>query len=353
MRGRGGDIQVSTGNGEVTITGTIGGGAVHTGNGSISVESVTGDLHANTGNGQIDVLAGDGSVHAQTGNGEIRVTRPSGEVELRTANGQLVVVEPQSATIRAETHHGQVQIRGGSVRSARLRSGSGDLTCGAVLEQGRHEMQTGKGDITVFLAPDARARIEAQTGKGKVNSEFPLVQVGRSGPAGFGAGLRMVGSIGEGEPQIEVAMRTGKGEIHLRRTGGAGSEGSVTWGQDDEGRVGAWRFAQEIDPPHARHPHEHRTSSREGWSVPPPSVGVAGVPPLHMDAPVPPTPPTPPVPPTSPVSPMPPVPPVAGGQHDRLDSLRAILEAVARGDVSPAEADELLERLPQTQEGAR
>jgi hypothetical protein len=102
------------------------------------------------------------------------------------------------------------------------------------------------------------------------------VRVGRSGPLGFG-GVRMVGSIGEGEPEVDIALRSSKGQISLRRR------------------------------------PDYSTSS----------AGTSAERPTR----------------TTPEEPAP-----------ARDSTLAVLEALARGDISVEEADELLRRQPRQQE---
>jgi hypothetical protein len=133
-------------------------------------------------------------------------------------------------------------------------------------------MVTDMGAIDLELPATIKARVDAQTSFGQIHSDFPLVRVGRSGPLGFG-GVRMVGSIGEGEPEVHIALRSSKGQISLRRRPDSAAAGADT------------------------------TTERP--------------------APTPPEEPTP-----------------------TMDSTLAVLEALARGDISVDEADELLRRQP-------
>jgi hypothetical protein len=160
---------------------------------------------------------------------------------------------------------GSLRVEGGAVRGLRLRSGMGTIACAAALEPGTYEMVTDMGAIDLELPATIKARVDAQTSFGQIHSDFPLVRVGRSGPLGFG-GVRMVGSIGEGEPEVDITLRSSKGQISVRRRPGAGT-----------------------------------TSERP--------------------------------------APAPPEEPTAA-----MDSTLAVLEALARGDISVDEADELLRR---------
>ena len=263
LRDAGGDAEITTGNGEVSIEGYEGKLTASTGNGRVRVESLKGRLSLYTGNGPVEVLDLDGRARASTGNGDLRFIGVAGEVELNTAHGQIEIAAPRSLAVQANTAMGGVRVEGGSLRSLRANSMVGELECSSRLEPGRYELSSGMGAITLHLSPDAPARVDAQTGFGQVDSDFPLVRVGRSGPMGFG-GVRMVGSIGAGEPLADVSLRSGKGQIRLRRASTAG---------------------------------------------------------------------------TTPPAPQPPAAPAAAS---RPDSALAVLEAVARGEVSPEEAERLL-----------
>jgi hypothetical protein len=95
----------------------------------------------------------------------------------------------------------------------------------------------------------------------------------------------MVGSIGDGEPQVELSLRSGKGELTLRRASGIPARAT---------------------PPAPASP---------AW----------------------------PAPPASPRAPAPPAAPASGHtKPTRGDSTLSILEALARGEITPAEAEDLL-----------
>jgi hypothetical protein len=70
------------------------------------------------------------------------------------------------------------------------------------------------------MRADANAHLDAQTSFGQIHSDFALVRVGRSGSMSFN-GTRMVGSLGPAEPDINVVLRTSRGQIELRLKEGA------------------------------------------------------------------------------------------------------------------------------------
>ncbi len=289
-RGEGG---LNTGNGAVSIDGFDGTLTASTGNGRVKVNRLKGTLTLNTGNGTVEVLDVDGRVRASTGNGGVKLTGVAGEVELNTAHGAMEILASRSLAVNTNTAMGTIRVEGGSLRSMRANSMMGEIRCAARLEPGSYDITSGMGAIDVQLPANAQARVDAQTSFGQVDSDFPLVRVGRSGPMGFG-GVRMVGSIGEGEPRVELNLRSGKGAIRLRR---------VT----------------EAVPQSRPEPQPAYRS----WSV--------------LESPHPDEPPR---------APLSPTPPAAHTPGESSDPALAVLEAVARGELSPEDAERLLAATP-------
>jgi hypothetical protein len=265
LRAARGEAEVATGNGEVVLEGFDGTVTATTGNNRIQADRLSGTAALHTGNGRVEVRDSEGRIRATTGNGNVTLTTVAGEVEVDTGHGTVEISAPRSPAVRASTGMGSLRVEGGAVRGLRLRSGMGTIACAAALEPGTYEMVTDMGAIDLELPATIKARVDAQTSFGQIHSDFPLVRVGRSGPLGFG-GVRMVGSIGEGEPEVDITLRSSKGQISVRRRPGAGT-----------------------------------TSERP--------------------------------------APAPPEEPTAA-----MDSTLAVLEALARGDISVDEADELLRR---------
>jgi hypothetical protein len=273
LRSARGEAEVATGNGEVVLEEYDGTVTATTGNNRIQAERLRGTATLHTGNGRVEVRDSEGSIRATTGNGDVTLTAVAGDVEVDTGHGTVEISAPRSPAVRASTGMGSLRVEGGAVRGLRLRSGMGTIACAAALEPGTYEMVTDMGAIDLELPATIRARVDVQTSFGQIHSDFPLVRVGRSGPLGFG-GVRMVGSIGEGEPEVDVALRSSKGQISLRRR------------------------------------PDYRSAPGAGTTT-------------ERPAPTPPEQPTP-----------------------TMDSTLAVLEALARGDISVDEADELLRLQP-------
>lgn len=168
---------------------------VSSGNGDVRVDGATADVHATSGNGDVSVGSGAATVRATSGNGAVRVDAARGPVNATSGNGR-VSVSTAVGPVEASTGNGAIDVSMASLR------GSDDL-----------EFSSGNGSITLTLPRDFSAELDASTGNGGVDSEFPMRVQGRMSPQ------RVRATIGDGGRRLQVS--TGNGTIRLRRAGGS------------------------------------------------------------------------------------------------------------------------------------
>ena len=209
----GGQGEVDSGHGDVEIADWAGSVRVGTGAGDVSVERVTGPLDVRTGRGDVSVADAPAGARVQTGNGDISVERLGGECDLRTGNGDVEARALVAADLALHTGRGEISIDG-TLRGLRARTGHGDLSLRAALLAGDFAAESGHGGIVVELPADADVRIEAVTGHGRVETNLPLVRVGRRGPTSDNS-RRFVGSVGSQNPPAQLSVRTNRGEIRI------------------------------------------------------------------------------------------------------------------------------------------
>jgi hypothetical protein len=113
----------------------------------------------------------------------------------------------------------------GEFRSIRAKSGFGAILCNAQRLGSAVDLNSGNGDVDLAFGSDGAVRIDAATGRGRIESEVSLVQVGQPGPEGFFS-RRVVGTAGAGEIQSTVRVRSGMGNVRLRYL--PGQEPSMT-----------------------------------------------------------------------------------------------------------------------------
>ncbi|HEV8638866.1 MAG TPA: hypothetical protein VG370_32045 [Chloroflexota bacterium] len=220
LRDGSGQAEISTGHGELIIESFTGPLEANTGHGHVTIQGLQGDGELRTGHGRMELRRNEGRLRISSGHGEIQIEETGGQVELKSGHGGVEVSRPRGLVLHSQTGMGGVRIDGGSLRGLVVKTGKGEVAGTARLEPGNYDVNTGMGNISLELPDGLAMRVDLQTGFGGIQSDLPLVQVGRSGPMGFG-GMRMVGSVGEGDPQIELNLRTGKGNIALYRAGAA------------------------------------------------------------------------------------------------------------------------------------
>ncbi len=363
LRESAGDAEATSGNGAVEIEGFEGVLNASSGNGRVRLSGSRGEATLHSGNGNVDVTDAEGQTRATTGNGSISLTEVGGAAEANSGHGSVSINAPRGLAARVTTAMGSIHVSRGALAPSRLTSSMGSIDCRAVLLPGAYTLESSISTVTLTLPAEARTRIDAQTSFGRVRSDFPLVQVGRSGPMSFG-GMRMVGSIGEGAPEVEVTLRSDKGGVTLRRGAvddiASFSEEPGIGFSAEETEMGepGWAAAAVMNmrdmadiADMADMAASAATSAvsavKTAFARSAPSRPAYPSRPTAPTAPTAPTPlatPTPPAMPTPPRgSAMPTSTPAPDGETDSTARL-AVLEALARGEISVDEAETLLSR---------
>ncbi len=210
----GGRVDLSSGMGAVRLGRVAGSCSINTGMGEVAIGSGEGTARINTGKGTVRVRDANLNLDANTGFGEVELERVGGEARIRTGMGQLHVLDARDLGLEAHTGNGELRLSG-EFRSIRAKSGFGAILCYAKKLGGTVDLNTGNGEIDVAFGADGAVRIDAATGRGRIDSEVPLVQVGQSGPEGFFS-RRVVGTAGSGEIQSTLRIRSGIGNVRLR-----------------------------------------------------------------------------------------------------------------------------------------
>ncbi|ACZ39572.1 DUF4097 family beta strand repeat-containing protein [Sphaerobacter thermophilus] len=316
-----GTVQARVDRGDTIVDGGDGEIEMKLGGGTIRVERFTGPVTASSGAGDVKLTNVTGKVVVSAGAGDVLVQGGTGPVNLKLGAGDAVVDERDCDNLTIKLGTGDAIVRSGTSATTSIHNGLGDIVCRTVLGLGEHSFTTGSGDITVAVQRDIRARIEVITARGKIDSEIPLVSVGKRGPKSV-LGRRLVGSIGDGDDRAEIRIRAVRGDVDLRWLTGAGARSTT---------------------------------------------------PVRPAAPPSPSTPEPPVPPTPPALPEAPAPPegVEAADSDtdvilvgppaaetpRTDESefenyqRVILSELAAGTLTVAEAERLLDALAQRQQG--
>jgi len=213
-----GSLGASTGGGHIT-TGAIAGSAIlHTDGGHIRVASVEGSAHVSTGGGNVSVEHSGSQLVAETIGGQIEVGETSGLVQAKTGGGGIRVVRVSGPT-NLETSGGSIYLT--EVDSpVKASTGAGAITAWFVTAgkmPGQCELQSGEGDIVVYIPRQLPVTIDAQVQSGDehhviFDPAFP-VKISREGGANGAEWSRTEGALNGGGEVIR--LRTVAGNIHV------------------------------------------------------------------------------------------------------------------------------------------
>lgn len=163
--------------------------------GGAILTTATASLTARTGHGQI--IAGEvtGRAELSSDYGDVSVQRIEGAGVLRAADG-AIRVGAITAELRAEVGRGELIVdRAAAAVSAEVASGG--IWLGEVV-RGPVTLTTGAGNIEVGVRPGSKARLDLLAPAGRVLD-------------------RLADPGGPGEDKVELAARTDRGDIRLRR----------------------------------------------------------------------------------------------------------------------------------------
>ena len=164
---------------------------ISTGNGDVTIERAGADVTATSGNGKINIGETTGRVEATTGNGDVLIESANGPVRVRTGNGRIGVTTAQGA-VSATTGNGDIDVRMKTVAS------DSDMT-----------FNSGSGAIRISLPAGFNGRIDASSGNGTLTSDFEISVVGRLDAQ------HVRGTIGTGGALLH--LNTGNGQIEIRK----------------------------------------------------------------------------------------------------------------------------------------
>jgi hypothetical protein len=168
----------------------------------------------------LDARSGDGSIRAEhlqgritlrTSDGSVRAVGIKGELDVESGDGS-VTVEDGDGVIRLSTGDGGIT-SSGRFDSVRVKSGDGSVTVRA--DRGSEmkadwSIATEDGSIALYLPETFNSELDAQTGDGRVRSEFDV----QGGQPDDPHRRRLRGKLGSGGNLLRI--RTGDGSISLR-----------------------------------------------------------------------------------------------------------------------------------------
>lgn len=165
---------------------------VHTGDGDVSAQPVSGHIHFDTGDGNIIATGLKGDLSMHTGDGHIEASGLDGSLRADTGDGHM--------TIRGRFDHLDLNTGDGSVE-AEASSGSRINDAWAI--------KTGDGHVNLRIPDDLHADLNARTGDGSITVDFPISVSGSLSHSSVHGKLNGGGN--------ELKISSGDGSIHLSK----------------------------------------------------------------------------------------------------------------------------------------
>jgi DUF4097 and DUF4098 domain-containing protein YvlB len=185
---------------------------------SINNRSVRLELHV-PHEADFDVQTGDGSVTSEAFHGDLRISTGDGNIDAHGLKGQVrlhsgdghIEADDLDGALNADSGDGHIQVRG-RFDALTLKSGDGSVTAEAASGSkiaGDWSLRSGDGSVTLRLAEGLDADLDASTGDGSINLDFPVTVSGSLSRS------RIHGAMGKGGPPIYI--HTGDGSIHIEK----------------------------------------------------------------------------------------------------------------------------------------
>jgi hypothetical protein len=219
-----GDLTLDAPQGKVDCTLKNGEFASSGGDAELNLVSGSGDAKISGLNGSLRIAGGSGDItlsdlravtNVKAGSGEVSLNRIiTDAIKLAAGSGDVEVMDSRSDAFSCDCGSGDVLVSGGWLNRITVRTGSGDVRISSAFGPHGQSITTGSGSVSLGIPRDLSARIEAFTSIGDVDTDLPLVSVGQRGPRSRRSN-RQVGSVGSGEPRAEVSVRTSSGDIRI------------------------------------------------------------------------------------------------------------------------------------------
>jgi hypothetical protein len=163
-------------------------------NGMVLVMQSAAEVSATTGSGDVVVRESTGRATATTGSGDVTVAAANGPVKATTGNGN-VIVATYGGPVNASSGNGDVDVR--------------MITVEPPADQLAMSISSGNGDVRLTLPASFNGEIDADTGHGKIASDFH-VDASRRGDG------RLRGTVGTGEG-LRIRVHSGNGRLEIRK----------------------------------------------------------------------------------------------------------------------------------------
>lgn len=205
----GGRVDLYLGAGPITASNVAGDLRLDGGSSTVSATGCRGDLLVDTGSGAVTVHDQDGPLSVDTGSGDVRIERMKGpRLHVDTGSGSLLAAAIDAGSLHVDTGSGDVRVDGTTADDVHVDTGSGSVTLNLRSLAPNVVVDTGSGAVDLGVSPEFSARLQVDTGSGRITSDLPVTVQTRERD-------ELRGRIGDGRGSVRVD--TGSGDVHVRR----------------------------------------------------------------------------------------------------------------------------------------
>ena len=165
---------------------------VHTGDGNVTSDTVSGRIHIDTGDGNINATNVKGDMFMHTGDGHIEASNLDGTLKVDTGDGHVTVGGRFDAL---DLHTGDGNIDASAMNGSKVANG--------------WTLHSGDGRINLRVPGDLSADIDAHTGDGSITVDLPVTVSGSMGHSS------VRGKMNGGGGQLKIT--SGDGSIHVEK----------------------------------------------------------------------------------------------------------------------------------------
>lgn len=169
------DLDISTSNGKITLTGVQAMKQVklQTGNGNLRLWNVIGDVSAKTLNGDVELYRIFGEAEIDTQGGNIKGRGITGKVALSTLVGDITLTEAQD-DIQLHTKNGNIRVDGVPL-GLKAESLNGKIDITSRIVGGDWDVYSAVGELRVELPEEGNYELTGSSGYGDIFTELPFV----------------------------------------------------------------------------------------------------------------------------------------------------------------------------------
>lgn len=169
----------------------------------VSIEGAGGDVTVSTVEGNVVLAGGSGNVALNAVDGNVTLSRAAGKIAINAVEGD-VSVSASGGAIAVTAVDGDVTLEGIDSDNVSVNSVDGDIGYdGTIKDGGRYVLSTHDGDLNVLIPDGANARISIDTFSGDLDTDFPVEIEGDFGKK------RISFTVGTGKALVELSAFDG------------------------------------------------------------------------------------------------------------------------------------------------